>query len=76
MNNRTWLGTGYTWSQIAFGTGGGDPRVRGVVLGHLDSQTYEKEQRLRKLRVVNGSRSHDLISIDVYLPLTGEMVGI
>lgn len=42
----------------------------------LRSYTYEKEQRLRKLRVMNGSGTHDLVSIRVHLPLAGGTISI
>jgi len=48
----------------------------GRILERLSSCTHEKEQRLRKLRVMNGSGSHDLISIRIDLPLTDEMISI
>ena len=47
-----------------------------VCLERLSSCTHEEEQRLRKLRVMNGSGAHDLIPIHVNLPLTAEIVDI
>ena len=76
MNNRTSLGMGYIWFQIAFGTKRQDSPVRRAIFGQLDGYAYEKEQRLRELRVMNGSRSHDLIPINVGLPLTDEIIDI
>lgn len=76
MSSRTSLSMGYIWFQIVFGTNRGNSPVRGVILGQLDGYAHEKEQRLRKLRVMNGGGSHDLVSIGVGLPLADEMVGI
>ena len=50
--------------------------MKRVVFERLSSYTHEKEQRLRKLRVMNGSGSHDLIPIRVDLPLTDEIIGM
>jgi len=45
------------------------------MLGRFNSCTHEKEQRLGKLRVMNGG-SHDLIPIRVDFPLAEEVVSI
>ena len=50
--------------------------MRRVTLEQLRGYTHEKEQRLRKLRVMNGSGTHDLISICIHLPLTNYVINI
>lgn len=67
---------GYIWFRTAFGTKRGSSSVGCTALGRSDGRAHEKEQRLRELRIMSGSSSHDMISIDVDLPLAGEMIGI
>jgi len=51
-------------------------RELGVWFEQLNSRTHEKKQGLRKLGVMNGGGSHDLITLRVDFPLTRETVGI